>query len=313
MDALSRLLSLYPLRTALDIQCHFGAPWVLDEAAAPRGIAPYHLVTAGAATLDCGNQRGVPLQAGDVIVFPRGAAHRIHMGNDAAGAENAGNAPQVTSSRNDLLTVKSNGGAGLVTDLLCGRFEFEAERGNALLDALPEMILVRSAGREDFAGLRALLAMLKLEADSLRPGAAAVVAPLASALFALLIRAWLEDAGPRSGMFAVMAEARLRPALNGMLAAPEKPWSLEDMAAACHMSRATFARLFRRAAGSTPATLLMQTRMAQAAAWLGESRRAVADVGEAVGYQSEAAFNRVFKRHFGMGPGQYRRNLRAET
>lgn len=303
MDALSRLLSLYPLRTALDIQCHFGAPWVLDEAAVPRGTAPYHLVLAGTGTLDYGEERGVPLQAGDVVVFPRGAAHRIHVGS--------GDGVPVTSSSNGLMTVKSNGGAGLVTDLLCGRFEFEAGRGNALLDALPEMILVRSAGREDFTGLRALLAMLKLEAETLRPGAAAVVAPLASALFALLIRAWLEDAGPRSGMFAVMAEPRLQPALNGMLAAPEKPWSLEDMAAACHMSRATFARLFRRAAGTTPATLLMQTRMAQAAAWLNESRRAVADVGEAVGYQSEAAFNRVFKRHFGMGPGQYRRNLRG--
>lgn len=307
MDALSRLLSLYPLRTALDVHCHFGAPWVLDEPAVAHGIAPYHLVVSGTARLDCALQKNVALEAGDIVVFPKGAAHRIYTDDPALAL------PAHAVSQTQLITHKSNGGAGPVTDLLCGRFEFNTERGNALLEALPEFILVRSAGREDFAGLRALMTMLKVETERMRPGANAVVSQLSSALFALLIRAWLEQAGSMPGLFAVLAEPRLQAALQGMLAAPEKPWSLEDMAAACHMSRATFARLFRQAAGTTPATLLMQTRMAQAAAWLTQGRRAVADIGEAVGYQSEAAFNRVFKRRFGMGPGQYRRSLRAEA
>lgn len=95
-----------------------------------------------------------------------------------------------------------------------------------------------------------------------------------------------------------------------MLAAPEKPWTLQNKASACHMSRATFARVFQRVAGMTPAAL--QARMAQAAVWLARGKRTVADIGEAVGYQSEAAFNRVFKRCFGIGPGQYRRAARAD-
>jgi AraC family transcriptional activator of mtrCDE len=304
MDTLSRLLSLYPLRTALDVRCHFGAPWVLDEPAVPVGVAPYHLVVDGCAKLDYALEKGVPLQTGDIVVFPGGGAHRIYTDD----AERA--APPHKTTNGQLLTLKSNDGAGAVTDVLCGRFEFRTEHGNALLKALPDFILVRSAGRADLAGLRALLAMLKLETEQVRPGASAVVSQLSSALFALLIRAWLEQAGARSGLFAILAEPRLQTAVQEMLLAPEKPWSVAAMAAACHMSRATFARLFRQTAGATPATLLMQTRMAQAAAWLGESRRAVADIGEAVGYQSEAAFNRVFKRHFGVGPGQYRRSLR---
>jgi AraC family transcriptional activator of mtrCDE len=95
-----------------------------------------------------------------------------------------------------------------------------------------------------------------------------------------------------------------------MLEGPEKPWSLEEMAEACHMSRSTFARLFQRIAGATPASVLLQTRMAHAAHRLAYSAGAVADIGEAVGYQSEAAFNRVFKRTYGVGPGQYRRSAR---
>jgi AraC family transcriptional activator of mtrCDE len=303
MDALSHLLSLYPLRTALDVRCHFGAPWVLDEPAAAAGVAPYHLILNGTARLDYASQKDVPLQAGDIIVFPRGGAHRIHMGDGGAAAA------LHAQDNGDLPALKWNDGAGAVTDVLCGRFEFHGARGNALLDALPDVMLVRSAGSDDLAGLRSLLAMLKHETERVRPGASAVVAQLSSALFALLIRAWLEQASAMSGLFAVLAEPRLQAAVQGMLQAPEKPWSVADMAGACHLSRATFARLFRRTAAATPAALLTQTRMAQAALWLGESRRAVADIGEAVGYQSEAAFNRVFKRHFGVGPGQYRRQI----
>jgi len=90
------------------------------------------------------------------------------------------------------------------------------------------------------------------------------------------------------------------------LAAPEQAWALNDLARLCHMSRASFVRLFNHVAGTTPATVLLHTRMAQAAVWLARHERSVRDIGEAVGYQSEAAFNRAFKRYFGVGPGLYR-------
>jgi AraC family transcriptional activator of mtrCDE len=146
--------------------------------------------------------------------------------------------------------------------------------------------------------------MLQEEAETPRGGSAAIIRQLASALFALLMRTWLEQAPAVPGLFGVLAERRLQAAINGMLAAPEKPWTLEELAEASHMSRATFARLFKQAANATPADVLTQLRMARAApAGPGRRRR----VGEAVGYQSEAAFNRAFKRQYGVGPGAYRR------
>lgn len=304
MDALSRLLALYPVRTALDIRCHFGAPWRLDEAAVESGVAPYHMIVAGDAWLTLAGQAPQALQQGDIVVLPQGSAHSLHTESSAAAGPIRVLAPA------QAVAFMGNDGAGPVSDILCGQFHFESAAAGALLAGLPQVLVVRTSGREDFTGLRALMTMLRFETEVLRPGASAVVSQLSSALFALLMRAWLEQAENVGGLFALLAEPRLQAALQQMLAQPGEPWSLAQLAQACHMSRATFARLFRQAAGTTPGEVLLHTRMAQAAQWLAHGTRPVAVIGEAVGYQSEAAFNRVFKRSFGVGPGQYRRRAR---
>jgi AraC family transcriptional activator of mtrCDE len=297
MDTLSQLLSLYPIRTALDIRCHFNAPWLLDHPGQPNGVAPYHVIVRGTAMIE--GDGGPPLQAGDIVVFPHGAAHRLHIGDPAAASP--------MHSQQGMLNYKANDGAGPATDILCGEFHFDTEGGAGLLAALPAMLVVRTADRVDAQGLRHLIAILQTEAEAPRARSEAIVRQLASALFALLIRAWLEQALAVPGLFAVLAERRLQAALNGMLAEPQRAWSLEDLAELCHMSRATFARLFKKAAGATPADVLAQLRMAQAARLLEGGKQAAGDVAEAVGYQSEAAFNRAFKRQYGVGPGAYRR------
>jgi AraC family transcriptional activator of mtrCDE len=293
MDTLSHLLTLYPVRTALDVRCHFGAPWVLDHPVSPGGVAPYHLIARGSALVD--GAEGMELQSGDIIVFPHGDAHRLYIGDPALASP--------ASAQPGLLRLESNGGDGPATDILCGEFRFDPD-GGGLLAALPSMLVVRTA---DQPALRHLIGILQAEAETPRAGSAAVLRQLSSALFALLIRAWLEQALTVPGLFAVMAERRLQAALNGMLAAPEKSWSLEELAAVCHMSRATFARLFKQAAGATPADVLTQLRMAQAARLLDAGKQA-GDVAESVGYQSEAAFHRAFKRQYGIGPGAYRKS-----
>lgn len=298
MDPLSNLLSLYPVRTALDVRCRFGAPWVLEHPAMPSGVAPYHLIVRGEALAEGAGADNLPLQTGDIIVFPHGGAHRLRIGDPALAS-----APHSTPG---LLRLDRNQGDGPQTDILCGEFHFDTDGSAGLLAALPQMLVVRTAGRPDAQSLRHLLRMLQEEAETPRGGSEAILRQLASALFALLIRTWLEQSLVVPGLFGVLAERRLQAALNGMLAAPEKPWTLEDLAEASHMSRATFARLFKQAANATPADVLTQLRMARAARMLDQGH-AAGLVGEAVGYQSEAAFNRAFKRQYGMGPGAYRR------
>lgn len=312
-DSLSRLLALYPVRTLLDIRCHFGAPWRLDEQAGQPGIARFHMILSGAALLDAdAGHHQTPLQVGDIVVFPRGNAHTLH----APGRGKAALPRDAEQFENDIVSRKVTLGVdrktGAQTDILCGQFSFDTAAGG-LLQALPAVMLVRTAGRADFAGLRALMSMLQTETEVPRPGAHAVTTQLSSALFALLLRAWLEqeEAQALPGLFALLASPRLQRALQCMLSEPGRAWSLEQLAEACHLSRTTFARLFRATAGATPGEVLTRTRMAQAAHLLADRQRSVADVADAVGYQSEAAFNRVFKRHFQIGPGQYRRQARS--
>jgi AraC family transcriptional activator of mtrCDE len=306
MDTLSRLLSLYTIRTSLDIRCELAAPWVLDEPPATPGVAPFHVIVAGDARIDAPGHPTLALAAGDIVLFPGGSAHRLHAGP----AEEA--APVTALPADGPLRRKGNAGSGPGTVILCGSFVFEGAARQALVRALPDVMVVRASRADDFPGLHALVQLLQHETTVARPGGDVVVAQLSGALFALLLRAWLAGtAHDAPGLFALLADRRLGGALQRMLESPERAWKVEDLADACHMSRATFARLFTRLCGMPPADLLTQLRMARAARALLAGHGAVGAVALAIGYQSEAAFNRVFKRHYGVGPGTYRRAAHA--
>jgi AraC family transcriptional activator of mtrCDE len=266
-------------------------------------VAPYHLIVEGAALVDIDGHDSVSLQAGDMLVLPRGHAHRLYTpdANDET--------PIYTVYRETSLSQIANEGSGSFTDILCGQFHFDARGSGTLIDALPDVVLVRTAGRQEFIGLQVLVNLLRDETNEPRPGDSAVVSHLASAFFLLLLRAWLEQAHSVPGLFALLADARLSQAFHGMLAEPERAWSLEQLAQRCSMSRASFVRMFPTVAGTTPGDLLMQLRMAQAAQALRGTSLSIGQISESVGYQSESAFNRAFKRYSGVGPGAYRRGL----
>lgn len=303
MGALSQLLSLYPVRTAIDVRCRFADTWVLDHGGAGSGVAPYHLVVRGGARLEMGAHKDIALDAGDIILFPHGSPHRLYSG------DGAGEPAPVHEQETGTLRLVYNEGSGPETGILCGQFEFARSAVDGLLASLPELVHIRTRAHGELAMLQNLVEMLRIESEQLRPGGRAVIGQLACALFALVMRAWLEQAASMPGLFALLAEPRLQAALQAMLDRPEHPWQVDELAAACSMSRATFARVFQKVAQATPGEVLTRTRMARAAILLGQPRLSVGQVGEMVGYQSEAAFNRVFKRHHGVGPGAFRRGL----
>ncbi|ONN68304.1 AraC family transcriptional regulator [Herbaspirillum sp. VT-16-41] len=318
MDALSRLLSLHPVRAGLDIRCRFGQPWDLPNPALPTGVAPYHFILEGQAQLQLPDSEALTLQAGDLVILTRGAAHHLSIApatpaTQASPVRLGSTAAPVTLHVND----DQGGGSQPLSDFLCGQFHFEAPHSNALMQALPELLLVRSAELPEGDGLRTLATLLRNEcggADGqgeLRSGAQAVVAGLAAALFGLALRAWLARGGPQPGLLALLAHPVLQSAMQAMLESPQEDWPLPRLAGLCHMSRATFVRRFQEVGGTTPGEVLQQLRMARAARLLSYSKLGTAQIGEAVGYQSEAAFNRVFKKYSGLGPGAYRRKSRA--
>jgi AraC family transcriptional activator of mtrCDE len=318
MDLLSRFLSLMPVSGRVDIRCHFGAPWAIEEGPAGVREIPYHVLLSGHAVLEDGSGPPEQLVAGDIIVFPTGGAHRIHDGSGAKPVP-------ATQRRNITLTVAENGGAGETADILCGRFLLGAVPDRLLRDHLPSRLVVRSGAHANANGgalpngggeasvksvagsrLARLIELMREEAMDECPGSEMLVNHLSAALFALTLRFASESAQPPLGLLALAGRPRLQPAVSAMFESPGKPWTLDQFAALCNMSRATFVRQFQEAIGRSATDVLTEVRMTIAGRSLLESTTPVGDIGEMVGYQSEAAFQRVFKKQIGVTPARWR-------
>jgi AraC family transcriptional activator of mtrCDE len=277
------------------------------------GEIPYHIVLAGSATLD--DPAGGPslrLMAGDIVLLWQGAAHRLHDGS--------GTQPAATRHRHgSAVTIDENDGEGERLDMLCGRFLLSPSHERLLRAYFPERLVTRSAVISPDAaisGTRAqlvnLVALMRVESAEENLGGHAMLNGLSSALFTLTMRLASEAGEAPSGLLALAGYPRLAPALSALFQRPDREWTLPDLAALCSMSRATFVRHFQQRLGRSAAELLTDIRMTVAARALRGSSASAGAVAEAVGYQSEAAFQRAFKRRVGFTPAQFRRQALNE-
>ncbi|MGA7777235.1 MAG: AraC family transcriptional regulator [Paraburkholderia sp.] len=321
MDLLSRLLALMPVAGRLDVRCHFGAPWRIDNPAADAREIPYHVLLRGEAVIE--DKHGAPLRmrAGDIVLFPAGKPHTLHDG--------AGGPPTVSEARVvNGLKIETNQGTGASVDILCGRFLVPAVPERLLRDHLPGRLLVHSVAHGEnghatpdeltdnvvaTSRLARLIQLMREEAHEQGPASETLVNHLSGALFALTLRFASDTAEPPRGLLALAQRPRLQPALSAMFDEPGKPWSLPELAELCHMSRATFVRHFDEAIGRSASDVLTEIRMALAGRKLAQTNMGIAEIGEAVGYQSDAAFQRVFKKQVGMTPAQWRTQAKAEA
>ncbi|QGZ63753.1 AraC family transcriptional regulator [Paraburkholderia acidisoli] len=301
MDLLSRLLALMPVAGKLDVRCHFGAPWRIDQSAADAREIRYHVLLSGRAIVEDSHGAPTALQAGDIVLFPSGSPHVLH---DGSGAE-----PAPADKRLEHgITVETNTGEGAAADVLCGRFLLPAVPQRLLRENLPARLVVHSAreGSSVPERLVRLIALLRDEAYEAAPGSVSLVNHLSGALFALTLRYASDTDAPPRGLLALAQRPRLQPAIDAMFETPGKAWTLPELAELCHMSRATFARHFDEAIGRSASDVLTDIRMTLAGRMLAQGNQPVAEIGEFVGYQSDAAFQRGFKRHVGMTPAQWR-------
>jgi AraC family transcriptional activator of mtrCDE len=310
MDWLSRLLHLVPVEGQLDLRCFYGAPWRIDGDQLPAGEIPYHAVLGGSAVLE--DPKGGPpqhLTAGDILVLPQGSAHVLRDGS--------GKRPVRAHERMAANHVVSeNAGTGDRLDMLCGRFVLTPPYDRLLQNHLPMRLIVR-AGEHSAAAARpgsaaqlaGLVSLMRTEsaADSL--GGRAMLNALSTAMFALILRLASEDAEAPTGLLALAGHPRLGPALAAMLEDPAHFWTLPELARLCHMSRATMARQFQERLGRSASDLLTDIRMTIAAKELKKPAVSVAAVAQLVGYHSDAAFQRIFKRQMGMTPARWRRTI----
>lgn len=332
VDWLSQLFDLLPVRGQLDIRCSFGAPWRMEEKNAPVGQIPYHVVVAGRAVLR-DPQTGAEnwLESGDILLLPSGAGHILHDGS--------GEAPVLPNDHQQQhLLLKESAGTGPRLDMLCGRFQLAGFHARMLARYLPEQLIVRaedgrgkgvppimddtvphpSANTPDVVRtptgqhLAMLLGLMRAEAHNPGPGTRAMLNAYSAALLTLALRHASEGKDAPVGLLALAGHPRLNPALIAMLDDPGRNWTLPQLAELCHMSRATLVRHFQDLLGYSANDLLLEIRMMRAANLLEKQDHSTGAVGEMVGYQSEAAFQRAFKNHMGLTPAQWRRNARQE-
>jgi AraC family transcriptional activator of mtrCDE len=306
MDWLSRLFEMMPVRGRLDLRCSYGVPWRIDQGPGAKNEIPFHAVVAGSAILD--DPAGGPplrLAAGDILLLPGNPRHVMHDGSGAP--------PLPASNRAALnLTISETLGSDeRQLDLLCGHFAVAPPHDRLLRSYLPRRLVVHAGACDGAPGcsehLGGLVSLMRSESAADHLGGRAMLNALSTAMFALVLRLASEEDGAPRGLLALAGDPRLVPAVAALFNEPARAWSLPELAALCNMSRATLVRQFQDKLGRSATDLLTDIRMTLAANELRKSSMSTGAVAEAVGYQSEAAFQRAFKTHMGVTPAQWRK------
>ena len=289
------------------------------EATAPWGIriragedAKFHVVLEGQARLLMeGSDEPTLLNAGDIVALPHGHAHSLLDGPDIT-----------TQPLEEVLVCRARGeggvfrvgGGGQSATIVSGRFRFEDRRNNPLLSVLPPVITLKGEIGKSVRWLEPTLKFIACEAASGRPGSQTVIARLADVLFIQIVRGHLASLPANgSGWLGALADSQIGAALGHIHQDPAQAWTVQSLASKVAMSRSAFASRFMRLVGEPPLFYVTRWRMQKAAGMLREGKQTLAEVAAQVGYDSEAAFSKAFKRAVGSAPGAYRRGLRAGT
>ena len=314
MDALSETLRVVQLIGAIFINARFSAPWCYQspraDFAAPllepgaERVVIFHLITEGECYVELDGEPPLRLSAGDTVLFPQGHAHRMCSQPGLAPATGAP-LERVLAHRPRQLVY---GGGGAVTRLVCGYLACDARLARMLLTGLPPVVCANVRGSSAGNWLEASVRYALNEARSPRPGGAGVLAKLAEVLFIEVLRLYIAEQGAScTGWLAGVRDPVVGSALHALHKRPEHAWTLEELAHTAGASRSVLAERFQYLVGSSPIQYLTQWRMVLASNLLARSSAPMARIAEAVGYQTDTAFSRAFRREFGTPPAAWRR------
>jgi len=321
MDILSEILSAVRLEGALFFNAEFSAPWCLSSSGA-AGVKPFlpskdshvivfHFLTEGTAYAELPDGERVELTKGDIVVFPRGDSHYLGNGLPRNPVDSF-----ATFSENlkDGLKVVRYGGGGEVTRFVCGYMACNPQLCELFLKGLPQILRVPVAEGPSGQWIENSIRFTVDGAADSGAGRSLVVEKLSEVLFVETLRRYISTmpAG-QSGWLAGLRDPALARALADLHRDPSKQWTVEGLAKRVGLSRTRLAERFRDFLGMSPIAYLTEWRMMLAAEALRLTQKGVAEVALDVGYNSEAAFNRAFKRAFDLPPAQFRQDQRERS
>lgn len=315
IDTLSEVLRAVRLSGAVFFKVDASSPWVA-EAPAASSLAPYimpgvehvieyHIITRGSCWGGLVDEPAVRLQAGDVIVFPQGDAHVMSSDPGMRGEPTLDAFRTVLHERMPI-SMAINGGGEERAQLVCGFLGCDARPFNPLLVTLPRVMHLRAAGQGD--ALPGLVELALTESSQPRAGGDCVLSKLSELLFVEVVRRYVAQLSPQSiGLLAGLRDDNIGRALQALHEQPAHDWSLEELGKTCGLSRSVLAERFAELVGVPPMQYLARWRIQLAASLLRSGKASLAEIAERVGYGSEAALSRAFKREVGVAPAYYRR------
>src|SRR6478609_3496152 len=315
-DTLSDVLRAVRLTGAVFFAIDASNPWV-TEAPPASAIAPhimpgvehvieYHVVTAGSCWGGVVGEPAIRLEAGDIIVFPQGDPHVISSAPGMRAELDL--SPHERASQSPLpIAISIDGGGSERTQMICGFLGCDARPFNPLLATLPRVMHLRGSA-ENSSISRNLLELAVAESAAPKPGSECLLSRLSELLFVEVVRRYVAALpGEAAGWLAGLRDEQIGRALQKLHQRPAHPWTLEELAKDVGMSRSMLAERFTHFVGIPPIQYLAQWRIQLAAGLLRSNNSGLAEIAERVGYGSEAALSRAFKRWVGVAPALYRR------
>jgi AraC-like DNA-binding protein len=318
MDVLSEVLSAVKLQGALFFNGEFSAPWCLSSSGR-EGILPFlkppvrhlvmfHFLTHGRAQAWLPQGKRVDLSAGDIVILPHGDSHFI--GNGATRPIDS--FKTFAGNLSDGLKPVSFGGGGEITRFVCGFMACDPHVSQIILAGLPRLFSVQVADEPSGRWIENSIRFSVGEASGRDAGSSLVVERLAELLFVETLRRYITSLPPEhTGWLAGTRDPSIGKALALLHQDPAHPWTVEDLAHRVGLSRTRLAERFRHFLGMSPIAYLTDWRLKLGAEKLKTSASSVAEVALDVGYNSEAAFNRAFKRAFSAPPAQFRQQRKT--
>jgi AraC-like DNA-binding protein len=333
MDVLSDVLRVVRLSGAVFFTADFSSPWAIESpipkmlaaAVLPQAecVVLFHILDEGKCEVECHGLPTTTMESGDVVVFPRGDQHTMR-------SHGAGAATPLTSifspGVHDEPPQLAYGGGGRTSRFVCGYLNYD-QRFSPLVDALPTMLMVRA--RDDYSAIEAIDARgsrptavpqgsgtwlgttLKFtinEARAARPGNTAMLGRLTELMFVEILREYMHRLSTdQGGWLAAVNDPYVGKALRLLHTNPVHEWTVDELAREVAVSRSVLAQRFTELVGEAPMRYLANWRMQLAKQMMREGASNIQDVAARVGYESEAAFNRAFKRATGSPPATWRR------
>lgn len=321
MDVLSEVLRVVKLEGALFFNAEFTAPWCLRSPGAP-GIAPflspaprhlivYHFLTEGRAYARLPDGKRVVLNAGDIVILPHGDAHYLGNGTPERPVDSV---KTFAKNLSEGLKLVRYGGGGEVTRFVCGYLGCDPQLSEVFLAGLPPMLKVNVAGDPSGRWLEQSIRFSVDEVNGLNAGSSLVLAKLSEVLIVETLRRYINSLpAEEKGWLAGARDPVVGKALALLHKEPAEAWTISDLARKVGLSRTRLAERFRHFLEESPMAYLAKWRLKLGAEILQSSGDSVAEIAATVGYGSEAAFNRAFKREFDCPPAQFRRRKHASA